>query len=1085
MSAAAGKTYNFAFSENDMVGYYDHNGAMVRDGEDRSIFRIAGFENISWPRGGSGSTVTWTKVRLSCAIYSFDPSRGSYRQDHDLTSQIKFTDKLLCGDGEQLMFAKLHWRKHGPQSSATNFGSSVREVSSMSEPGQKWVRNKTDDRLQDEQTVLVDQFANPVASTCMESLPMFLGKTGSGRVGSATKRDFPASYPTGSWNTDSKVVSDPGNSTTVTFHSSVPVPVLAPGVVYKLDDKAELPSWWLKYWRNWTDEQASSAKPIELLDLERDTGVITDWPIERPHVNVGIDGYEATCAYDVRERTLLVMRIAKQRLPGTEGGQWHNYTRVGIRLDEPQDLLTVPQELTQYQPMSMEYIADSIKFNSKVGLDLELLRSGGNAAGDLAPITGQDWGAQYTFPQNKENNVMKQLSNGEFGRYPRGQWTPLGEFTPWDYAKDAVLQDGQMRLYFEQPAGATGYLVLPQLKSGFLVFKQAIGASYEIVATTTTVHSQSPYDASVLYPTATEAQVAAQTVMFATDAQAPVRSKLKGGGAEGTVQQSARFIAANGMRGLDHVVVKAENGSEATYRVVNNEAQDGHVELEPAEALSVGSWGNAAAVSIAPAREKEAFVLLDPTTLAAKKTTVTTYYSPQQRSLKTDLLPRSAYFTFGYPGTFHTVAFGMTILRGDVVFRTHTFNLTYGGALQTCQWRALYEIVGSQTNNGTITHAETGNSWSQNVTTNVPGNGIAATARKDVAVTVSARLIAGSMYAPTVSGVDPKQAGSTTRAELLQSICGAANSQAYTGGSWRADQLGADFIHTADGSSGNDMTCKKVDGLNWRVYSSENFSAGEVDASLLEADGLFNTARNVKSPYLPADFRDPFQYDAEPLGLEVPYDQYAAGQLQESFAWDPTLTDTEVKEFHGPSHGRITAPSWLLERNVCKALVGEAEADYAQVADITDNIVAADVIFGGLDADAANTQYTKGPTGKCQLLKVTGSAETPYLPDPLLTVDAEQQQTFELAPSMACRVHVAETTYEFERGDVVSATLLDAYVVQQRPVLTATERAPLNLQGGIEWDCASSVSRNIARDMMRLRVHVESESVESLLYQPV
>ena len=240
MSAA--KTYNFAFSENDMVGYYDHNGAMVRDDVDRSIFRIAGFENISWPRGGSGSTVTWTKVRLSCAIYSFDPSRGSYRQDHPLTSQIKFTDKLLCGDGEQLMFAKLHWRKHGPQSSATNFGSSVREVSSMSEPGQKWVRNKTDDRLQDEQTVLVDQFANPVASTCMESLPMFLGKTGSGRVGSATKRDFPASYPTGSWNTDSKVVSDPGNSTTVTFHSSVPVPVLAPGVVYKLDDKAELPS---------------------------------------------------------------------------------------------------------------------------------------------------------------------------------------------------------------------------------------------------------------------------------------------------------------------------------------------------------------------------------------------------------------------------------------------------------------------------------------------------------------------------------------------------------------------------------------------------------------------------------------------------------------------------------------------------------------------------------------------------------------------------------------------------------------------------------------------------------------------------
>ena len=55
-----------------MVGYYDHNGAMMRDDVDRSIFRIAGFENISWPRGGSGSTVTWTKVRLSCAIYSFD-----------------------------------------------------------------------------------------------------------------------------------------------------------------------------------------------------------------------------------------------------------------------------------------------------------------------------------------------------------------------------------------------------------------------------------------------------------------------------------------------------------------------------------------------------------------------------------------------------------------------------------------------------------------------------------------------------------------------------------------------------------------------------------------------------------------------------------------------------------------------------------------------------------------------------------------------------------------------------------------------------------------------------------------------------
>jgi len=72
------------------------------------------------------------------------------------------------------------------------------------------------------------------------------------------------------------------------------------------------------------------------------------------------------------------MRIAKQRLPGTEGVTWHNYTRVGILLDEPQDLLTVPHELTQYQPTSMEYIADSIKFNSKIGLDLELLRTGGN-----------------------------------------------------------------------------------------------------------------------------------------------------------------------------------------------------------------------------------------------------------------------------------------------------------------------------------------------------------------------------------------------------------------------------------------------------------------------------------------------------------------------------------------------------------------------------------------------------------------------------------------------------------------------------------------------------------------------------------
>ena len=158
---------------------------------------------------------------------------------------------------------------------------------------------------------------------------------------------------------------------------------------------------------------------------------------------------------------------------------------MGIRLDEPQDLLSVPQELTQYQPMSMEYVADSIKFNSKIGLDLELLRSGVNAAGDMAPITGRDWGPQYTFPQNKENNVMKQLSNGEFARYPRGQWMPLGEFKPWERKKDAVLQDGQMRLYFEQPAGATGYLVLPQLMSG-IMFKQAIGATYEIVATTST-----------------------------------------------------------------------------------------------------------------------------------------------------------------------------------------------------------------------------------------------------------------------------------------------------------------------------------------------------------------------------------------------------------------------------------------------------------------------------------------------------------------------------------------------------------------------------------------------------------------------
>ena len=79
-----------------------------------------------------------------------------------------------------------------------------------------------------------------------------------------------------------------------------------------------------------------------------------------------------------------------------------------------------------------------------------------------------------------------------------------------------------------------------------------------------------------------------------------------------------------------------------------------------------------------------------------------------------------------------------------------------------------------------------------------------------------------------------------------------------------------------------------------------------------------------------------------------------------------------------------------------------------------------------------------------------------------MTVDAEQQQTFELAPSMACRVHVAETTYEFERGDVVSATLLGAYVVQQRPVLTATERAPLNLQGG-STGIARAASAGIAR----------------------
>jgi len=73
-----------------------------------------------------------------------------------------------------------------------------------------------------------------------------------------------------------------------------------------------------------------------------------------------------------------------------------------------------------------------------------------------------------------------------------------------------------MRLYFEQPAGATGYLVLPQLHSGLLLLKQAIGASYEIIATTTTVHSQSPYDASVHYSTATEAQVARQLAIPGT-----------------------------------------------------------------------------------------------------------------------------------------------------------------------------------------------------------------------------------------------------------------------------------------------------------------------------------------------------------------------------------------------------------------------------------------------------------------------------------------------------------------------------------------------------------------------------------------
>ena len=56
-----------------MVGYYDASGAMVRDDVDTSIFRIAGFENVSWPRGGSGSTVPWTKVRLSCALPAPQP----------------------------------------------------------------------------------------------------------------------------------------------------------------------------------------------------------------------------------------------------------------------------------------------------------------------------------------------------------------------------------------------------------------------------------------------------------------------------------------------------------------------------------------------------------------------------------------------------------------------------------------------------------------------------------------------------------------------------------------------------------------------------------------------------------------------------------------------------------------------------------------------------------------------------------------------------------------------------------------------------------------------------------------------------
>ena len=37
-----------------------------------------------------------------------------------------------------------------------------------------------------------------------------------------------------------------------------------------------------------------------------------------------------------------------------------------MRIFEPQDLLTVPQELTQYQPMQPEPIADSITFNSKI-----------------------------------------------------------------------------------------------------------------------------------------------------------------------------------------------------------------------------------------------------------------------------------------------------------------------------------------------------------------------------------------------------------------------------------------------------------------------------------------------------------------------------------------------------------------------------------------------------------------------------------------------------------------------------------------------------------------------------------------------